>query len=163
MRTNILIIGVLSLILSVNIFAQKKALSKWEFSPETKFDSTRDAQKDLEDAVAAAKRMHKLVYVDIGGEWCIWCKRLDNFYESNRDLYNYLMKHYIYVKINYSKENKNEEVLSKFPKIEGYPHIFILNKHGKLIKSKNTGELEEGKSYNHGKIKLFLKEWVKKS
>ena len=162
MKIQLLIISAFLIVLSVGSNAQSKKVKKHEYIPVTKFDTTRDAQKDLNDAVAEAKRTNKKVYVDVGGDWCIWCHRLDNFYESNKDLQKYLDKHYVFVKINFSKENMNEAVLSKFPKIEGYPHIFILDKKGKLIKSKDTGELEENKGYSHDKVMAFLKEFAGK-
>jgi thioredoxin-related protein len=162
MKIQVLIISVFIILLSVGLNAQNRNIQRHKYIPVTKFDSLRDAQKDLKDAVAEAKRTNKRIYVDVGGEWCIWCRRLDNFYESNKDLQEYLDKHYVFMKINYSKENKNEAVLLQFPKIEGYPHIFILDKYGKLIKSKDTGELEEGKEYNHDKVMSFLKEFAVK-
>ena len=151
---------ILFAVFSFSIHAQKKSTSKQKYIPVTMFDPARDAAKDIKDAVAEAKRTNKKVYVDVGGEWCIWCHRLDDFYSANKDLQDYLNKYYVFVKVNYSKENKNEEVLAKYPKIEGYPHVFILDKTGKLIKSKNTGELEEGKGYNHDKLMEFLKEFA---
>jgi len=160
MKMQALIISILIIFVSVGLNAQSKKAKVPEYIPVTKFDTARDAQKDIKDAVAEAKRTNKKVYVDVGGEWCIWCHRLDNFYEANNDLQEYLDKYYVFMKINFSKENKNEAVLTKFPKIEGYPHIFILDKNGKLVKSKDTGELEEGKGYNHDKVMAFLKEFA---
>jgi thioredoxin-related protein len=162
MKIQVLIISVFVLILSAGLNAQNKKAKMHAYIPVTKFDTTRDAQKDLNDAVAEAKKTNRRVYVDVGGDWCIWCHRLDDFYGANKDLQEYLDKHYIFVKINFSKENKNEAVLSKFPKIEGYPHVFILDKNGKLVKSKDTGELEQGKGYNHDKVMTFLKEFARK-
>lgn len=160
MRLIVFTVMILFAVFSLTINGQKKSTPKQKYISVTKFDPTRDAAKDIKDAVAEAKRTNKKVYVDVGGEWCIWCHRIDDFYAANADLQNYLDKHYVFVKVNYSKENKNEEVLSKYPKIEGYPHVFILDKKGKLIKSKNTGEFEEGKGYNHDKVMEFLKEFA---
>ena len=160
MRITIFVFLILSVFTFSNLTAQKKSTTKQKYIRVTMFDPARDAAKDIKDAVAEAKRTHKKVYVDVGGEWCIWCHRLDDFYSANKDLQDYLNKYYVFVKVNYSKENKNEEVLAKYPKIEGYPHVFILDKTGKLIKSKNTGELEEGKGYNHDKLMEFLKEFA---
>jgi thioredoxin-related protein len=131
-----------------------------------KFDPARDAQKDIQDAIVLAKKSNKRILLDIGGEWCIWCHRLDSLFIQNKDLENYLNKHYVVVKINVSKENENQGVLSKYPKVAGYPHIFILNKNGQLIHSQDTGELEYPKDYpykGHDKTKVFafLKKWAK--
>jgi hypothetical protein len=73
-----------------------------------------------------------------------------------------LKESFVVVKVNYSQENKNEKFLSKYPKVAGYPHFFVLNKKGKFIHSQNTGELELEKGYDHNKVVTFLKEWAPK-
>jgi hypothetical protein len=65
----------------------------------------------------------------------------------------------VVVKVNYSEENKNEAVLSKLPKIPGYPHFFVLDKDGKFLHSQGTGELETGDHHDHDKMIAFLKKW----
>jgi thioredoxin-related protein len=132
----------------------------------TKFDPVRDAQKDIQDAMTEAKKFNKRILLDVGGEWCVWCHRLDSLFVQNKVLDDYLNEHYVVVKINVSKENKNEKVLSKYPKVAGYPHIFILNKYGKFVHSQDTGELEfpKGhpvKGHNPKKVIAFLKKWAK--
>ena len=64
------------------------------------------------------------------------------------------------VKVNFSKENENEKVLSAYPKIEGYPHLFVLDSDGKLLHSQDTGALESGKHHDHDKVLAFLKRWA---
>jgi thioredoxin-related protein len=131
-----------------------------------KFDPARDAQKDIKDAIVLAKKLNRRILLDVGGEWCIWCHRLDSLFILNKDLDEYLNEHFIVVKINVSEENKNEKVLSKYPQVAGYPHIFILNKYGRLIHSQDSEKLEFPKNYpvkGHDKKKVlaFLKKWAK--
>jgi thioredoxin-related protein len=124
-----------------------------------KFDPQRDAAKDIKAAVTQAKKDGKPILLDVGGEWCIWCHRLDQFFADNKDINNILRTKYVIVKVNYSPENKNEKVLSQYPKIPGYPHIFILDKNGKFIHSQDTGELEKDKGYDRDKVIAFLNKW----
>ncbi len=126
-----------------------------------KFDPTRDAAADIRAAIAEAGSSHRRVLLDVGGEWCIWCRRLDSLYESHKDLSEYLARHYVLVKVNYSKENKNEKVLSQYPKIPGYPHYFVLDSDGTLLRSQDTGALEAGKGHDPAKVLAFLKKWAK--
>ena len=42
-----------------------------------------------------------------------------------------------------SDENENKAFLSKYPEIQGYPHLYVLEKDGTLLQSQNTAELEE--------------------
>lgn len=124
------------------------------------FDPERDAEVDIKNAVVEAQKTNRRILLDVGGNWCIWCKRLDEFIESNEKIDNYLHKNYVVVKVNYSEENKNEAVLSQFPEIPGYPHIFVLDKDGKFLHSQGTAELEEGKGYSEEKFMSFLQKWA---
>jgi len=136
------------------------AQTKSEYKLILKFEPQRDAAKDIANAIQYAKAVHKNILLDVGGNWCIWCHRIDEFINSPPAIKNFLEENYVEVKINYSKENKNEEVLLKFPKIEGYPHIFVLDSKGKLLHSQDTGLLEKDKSYSPEKFMEFLKKWA---
>jgi thiol:disulfide interchange protein len=125
------------------------------------FDPARDAAKDLAAGIAKAKKEHKRVLIDVGGEWCPWCHKLEEFFEANKDATALRNKFFVLVKINWSPENKNEAVLSQYPKVTGYPHLFVLDSDGKLLKSENTGLLESGDHHDHDKVMAFLKEWAK--
>lgn len=159
MRKNLLLFIIISLLMPVGIsFAQDKSENS---GPNVEqFDPARDAAKDLENAVMAAEKTDKRIILDIGGEWCIWCHRLDSMFVKNPDLTKYRDKNFVYVKINYSKENKNEEFLSQFPKVPGYPHWFLLDSNGKLLLSESSENFESGKGHDPVKVMAFLKKWT---
>lgn len=157
---------VFCLIMPVSAFGapgQAKATSQAEEKspPPPIFDPSRDAARDLQDAIAEAARSGKRVLVDVGGNWCGWCHEMERFIQAHPDLKALIDEHYVTVKVNYSPENENEAVLSKFPKIKGYPHLFVLDKDGKLLHSQDTVLLEDGKSsYVLEKFKEFLLKWA---
>jgi len=128
--------------------------------PPDKFDPTRNADADIKAAVAEAKKTNRRVILDVGGEWCGWCHALDKYFVQNQDLTDLRDRLYVWIKVNYSTENKNEAVLSRYPKIPGYPHLFVLDQEGKLVQSQGTSELEEGSSYNHDRMQQFLMRWA---
>ncbi len=130
-----------------------------KYVPVHTYDPARNAEQDIRDAVAEAGRTGKRVMLEVGGEWCIWCHHMDAFFEKNPELLALREKNFIMVKINFSEENNNEPVLSRYPAVNGYPHIFVLNRNGKLLHSQDTAKLEEGKSYNLAKFMAFLKAW----
>ncbi len=132
------------------------------YTPVTEFDPLRDPAKDVKEAVEEAKKSGRRIILDVGGDWCIWCHRLDAFIESNDEIKTFLNNNFIVVKVNFSKENKNEKFLSKYPEIPGYPHYFVLEKDGKLLHTQNTGELEQDKGYGKEKMMAFLKKWALK-
>jgi len=127
-----------------------------------KFDPNADPEKDLAEAIKKASNENKRILLDVGGELCIWCHRLDEFIEQDEEIKSFLHSNFIVLKVNYSKENKNEKFLSNYPKIPGYPHFFVLSKKGVLFHSQDTGVLESDKGYSKEKFMSFLKEWAPK-
>lgn len=125
-----------------------------------KFDPKRDADKDIAAAVKKATKDNKRIILDVGGEWCIWCKRLDQFFMENAEAAKLLKDKYVVVKVNWSPENKNEKVLARYGKVEAFPHLFVLEKNGKLLHSQDTGLLETGDHHDAEKVIPFLKKWA---
>ena len=125
----------------------------------TRFDPSRDAAADVAQAVATASAQGKRVIVDVGGEWCSWCHILDRFIASNADVRALIDAQYVWVKVNYSKENRNRALLSRWPAIEGYPHLFVLDANGRLVHSQDTSELESGKGYDKARVIAMLRRW----
>lgn len=108
-----------------------------------KFDPKRIPASDLKIALAKAQKENKNVVLDLGGEWCVWCIKMDNFIEANKNLKSFRNKNFVWVKVNVSEENENKQFLSAYPAASGYPHLYVLDKNGTLLKSKDTAELEE--------------------
>lgn len=133
------------------------------YVPVLKYDPARNADRDIREGVAEATRTGKRVLLEVGGDWCIWCHHMDDFFDQHPELLALREQNFVMVKINFSDENKNEAVLSRYPKVAGYPHIFVLDADGKLLHSEDTGQLEQGKSYNLDKFMAFLKEWAPES
>jgi len=133
------------------------------YQPVNVFDPKRDAAKDIDAAVAEARRTHRHVLIDVGGEWCIWCKYFDAFFEQHADLKKLRDDNYVEMKLNFSKQNENKAVLSRYGEIEGYPHLIVLDETGKLLVSQETSVLEEGRGYNIKAVSDFLRKWAPKN
>ena len=129
------------------------------YQPVLKYDPKRDAAADIAAAVAEAGRSKRHVLVEVGGEWCVWCHRLDDYLKAKKKLKALLERNFVVVKVNYSPENENEELLSRYPEVAGYPHFFVLDGQGKLLHSQDTARLEKGNSYHARKFKRFLTRW----
>ena len=161
MRKRVLSALTITALLTFAVSGQESKTQSSTVMP-SKYDPARDASKDIKDAVAEAKRTGKRVLLDVGGEWCVWCHRMDSFIEQNPELAKLLGEHYVAVKINVDPKNRNEAVLSNYPNIPGYPHLFVLDVNGKLLQSQDTSALEAGKSYDLSRFKSFLEKWAPK-
>ena len=135
-------------------FAQAK------YVPVVKYDPKRDADQDIRDASAEAQRTNRRILVEVGGDWCSWCHHMDDFFAAHADLTALRDKNFVTVKINVSEENRNKELLARYPEIPGYPHLFVLGSDGTLVHSQNTSVLEEEKSYNLERFTAFLAYWA---
>jgi len=93
----------------------------------------------------------------------MWCRIMDEFFRDHPDLKSLRVRKYVLMKLNMSRGNENRAFLSRYPKIHGYPHIFILEADGKLIQSQATNEIEDGRSYNAKRFKKFLEKFAPKT
>lgn len=132
----------------------------------TKFDPQRDAAKDMMTAQNLAKATGKRVLVDVGGQWCTWCRMLDRFIASQPQIRALIDTHYVWVKVNYSAENKNTAVLSRWPKIRGYPYLLVLDGDGRLLHAQGVQgletetEREADENYDPARVMAFLNRYA---
>jgi len=63
---------------------------------------------------------------------------------------------FVLLKVNMSPFNENIAFLNQYPKIPGYPYLFVLDADGKLIVAKDTGALEQGSGYSAKSLTDFL-------
>ncbi|MEW6989853.1 thioredoxin family protein [Colwelliaceae bacterium 6441] len=125
----------------------------------TAYDDKRDPFKDAAAAIALAKATDRNVLLEIGGNWCAWCHKMDSFLARNPDIYQKLHAEYVLLKINVSDSNENEAFMKSLPPALGYPHMYISTATGKMILSKDTAELLSGDDYSRKAWITFLEQW----
>lgn len=126
------------------------------------YDPDANAVLQISHAVARADSSGKNVFLQIGGNWCPWCIRFNKFCKDDSVIDTLLNNNYVVAHINYSKENKNLDVLKSlgFPQRFGFPVIVILDSKGKEIHIQDSGLLEKDKSYDRNKVITFLTNWT---
>ncbi len=123
------------------------------------YDDQRSPFKDATAALALAKETNRQVLIEIGGNWCSWCHKMDMFLSKNPDVYQALHANYVLLKINVSDSNENEEFMKALPPVLGYPHMYISSANGKMLLSKDTAELLAGNNYSKEHWLTFLDKW----
>src|SRR5215217_7364857 len=115
--------------------------------------------KDVEQALVKAKKEKKNVMFQIGGNWCVWCYRLNSFIQTDSILKRLLNDNYVVYHFNYSKENKNLPYLKKlgYPQRFGFPVLVVLDADGKQLHTQDSALLEKGNGYDEEKVKSFLR------
>ncbi len=148
-------LAVLSAIITSVAFSQD--LSKFKL-----YKPDENANAAILSVVKEAKASGKHVLVEIGGNWCIWCARFNEFVSNDKSLDSLVSSNYIVYHLNYSKENKNADLLAKygFPQRFGFPVFLVLNENGDLVHTQNSWYLEDGKkSYDKEKVTAFFTDW----
>ena len=125
------------------------------------YDPHANVAKDIEEALNKAKSEKKHVLLQIGGNWCIWCYRLNSFIQTDTLLKRLVVDNYVLYHFNYSPENKNLAYLKKlgYPQRFGFPVLVVLNADGKQLHTQDSGLLEKGNGYDYEKVKSFLRNW----
>jgi thioredoxin-related protein len=102
------------------------------------------------------------VFIQIGGNWCIWCARFNDLVTKDGSIDSLISANYVVYHLNYSKENKNEALLAKYgyPQRFGFPVFLILDGNGKLLHTQNSGYLEKDKGYDREKVMGFFSDWT---
>jgi thioredoxin-related protein len=129
------------------------------------YNPEANAKQDIANAVSLAKKEGKQVFLQIGGNWCVWCLRFNKLIVETPELTKMMDDNYVVVHVNYSPENKNEEVLASldYPQRFGFPVFLILDANGKRLHTQNSAYLEEGNGHSQKLIAEFLKSWTKKA
>lgn len=148
--------SVLAVFILLSGVAFSQDLSKFNlYHPE------ENAEAQIAEAVKKAGAENKHVFIQIGGNWCIWCARFNDFVTTDSTLDSLVKANYVVYHLNYSKENKNEKILARygFPQRFGFPVFLILDGNGQLLHTQNTGYLEQDKGYNRKSVIGFFNDW----
>ena len=129
--------------------------------PKAGYDPARDPAKDLDALVQQTKQDGRRIMLVVGGEWCGWCHTLERYLKENAEIGALWSKHFATLKVNMSPENRNEAFLKRYPRIPGYPHLYVLEKDGTFLHTQGTAELESGASYSAEKMRAFLTKWAR--
>lgn len=129
------------------------------YLPVHKFDPKRDPDVDLQAAMLEAQRTGKRVILDVGGDWCVYCHQMNLLFEQHPDLARLRDDNFVTVAVYYGSDNKNPQFLSHYAKVKGIPHFFVLDEHGRLLRSQHMVELREQGAYSPQKMKEFLLRW----
>lgn len=123
------------------------------------------ARTDIAAALAQAKKEHKRVLVDFGGDWCGDCQVLDLYMHQapNNAL---LDANYVLVHVNIGRHmEENVDVAQKYGAslAHGVPALAVLNADGKVLYGQKNGEFEAMRRMDPKSVTEFLEQWKPKT
>ncbi len=126
------------------------------------YDPSANVQKDVNLALAKARKEKKHVLLEIGGNWCVWCYKFNSFVLMDSTLRHLLENNFIVYHLNYSKENMNLAYMKKlgYPQRFGFPVLVVLDGEGNRLNTQDSSLLEKGNGYDFQKVKAFFINWA---
>jgi len=101
--------------------------------------SAKSVDAALDAAFARARASHKRVIVDLGGNWCSWCRLLAAVMELP-EAEPFIKAHFEVVSIavtsaEKSRDDENRQVLKRFDikTIDGYPYLVVAEPDGRVL------------------------------
>jgi len=125
------------------------------------FDESANAQKDLDDALASAKRENRRVLIIWGSNTCPQSRRLCGMFSTDQELRRVLMFEYDVVRINLGNMDANMQLATAHgltPRAENLPYLTILSGEGRTLASGDAWRLGDGHGgYDQVKAVKFLR------
>ncbi len=154
-----ILISVLMLSMSIVSNSQASQLSGELPVYSRVYDEKRNPNADGLEALKLAKETHRLVLIEVGGDWCSWCHIMDRFIKEHPNVESRLHQTFVVLKVNISDVNDNAEFMAAFPSARGYPHMYITDSSGSILFSQDTAEFRENKQYSEKRFMSFFDRW----
>ncbi|MGJ8693246.1 MAG: thioredoxin family protein [Thalassotalea sp.] len=123
------------------------------------YDDQRNPFDDAKNAIKLAAATKRNVLIEIGGTWCGWCSKMEQFLVDNPKVAEALHNNFVVLKVSVSDANENAEFMKSLPPVLGYPHMYVSTATGKMLLSKDTAELLEGEEYSVNNWLEFIEQW----
>jgi thiol:disulfide interchange protein len=126
------------------------------------YDPAANAMLELRSAVAQAVATGKHVLVQVGGNWCSWCHKLDRLFTSDAHRFADAGGLRFLLRVNYSKETRKRgrcSGCSRDPQRFGFPVLLVLDSSGRLLHTQDSGQLEKDGAHDPEQVYRFLYLW----
>ena len=127
------------------------------------YDESADAAVLVAQALGKAKTDNKQLLVVFGANWCGDCKMLDGEFKKPA-LKALLDAHYVIVKVDVSRFNKNLDVVKPYGDVikKGIPSIVIATPANQLVYATNGGELADARKMGEAGVAAFFQKLAAK-
>jgi thiol:disulfide interchange protein len=122
------------------------------------YPSIDSAQADIHAAVEEARKTHKRVILDFGGDWCGDCQVLNIYFHQSPNA-ELLEKNFVLVDVNIGQMDANLDIAHKYGvPVTGVPALAVLDEHGKVLYAQ-TKEFEDMRHMQPSSVTEFLNKW----
>ena len=147
--------------------APRLAITSFEQLPQPlslPYAEGADGDGPVAAALARAKRTHKLLLIDLGGNWCLDCRLLAGTI-AQEPLKGWLAKRYEIVTVDVGRFDRNQQIPARYGltgRLAGVPAVLIVDpKRGRLINAGHVTALADARSMTPQSLADWLASWTK--
>lgn len=126
------------------------------------YDEKADANRQVAAAKARAKAKHKLLLVDLGGNWCPDCRVLAGVLDLP-EVSRFVAAHYEVVKVDVGRFDKNGQIAAHWGvhKLDGVPAVLIVDpRTDRLVNRGKLFALADARTMSPQALADWLAQWV---
>lgn len=126
------------------------------------YDVAADADTQVAAAKQRARAHHKLLLIDLGGNWCPDCRVLAGVLEVPA-VAAFVQRHYELVKVDIGRMDKNQQIAAHYGinDLRGVPALLIIDpRKDQLINRDNISALADARSMTPQALADWLAQWV---
>ena len=128
------------------------------------YDEQANGMAAVAKARAKARAAHKLLLVDLGGNWCLDCRILAGTVDLP-EVKAWLDRHYTMVTVDVGRFDKNLDVQAHYGitgRLEGVPSLLVIDpRSDKLINEGRTAALSDARHMSPQGLADYLAQWAK--
>ena len=126
------------------------------------YDPTADAKADVARAEAKAKAEHKLLLIDLGGNWCGDCRILAGTMDLP-EVKAFVDAHYEVVTVDVGRFVKNLQIPAHYgitTRLEGVPSVLVVDpRNDKLVDAGHISALSDARHMTPQALADWLAQW----
>ena len=99
------------------------------------YDEHANGDAAVAAAFERARKSHKRVLIDLGGNWCVDCVVLANFLKLP-EMQRFMAAHYEMVQVDVGRFDRNRQIPARFGitgRLKGVPALLVATPDGKLM------------------------------
>ncbi len=127
------------------------------------YHPAQDADRAVTEARQRAIATHKLLVIELGGNWCLDCRILAGTIE-NPKLKAFVEAHYEVVTVDIGRFDKNLQVPARYgitKRLEGVPALLVIEpRNNRLIDAGHIAALADARSMTPQSLADWLASWL---
>ena len=127
------------------------------------YDENANADAAVSAAKARARRTHKLLLIDLGGNWCLDCRLLAGTIDLP-EVKAFVARHYEMVTVDVGRFTKNAQIPARYGvsgRLKGVPAVLIVDpRTDRLVNKGHETALSDARSMNPQALADWLAQWV---